>query len=122
VRAGIVPGMSAEVLTRRQFASDNYSGICQEAFTAMTEANRGHEVGYGNDTWTAKAADLIREVFETDCEAFFAFRPFCPCRRGPQPRLRRHARPKNFLKFMKIVFAFRCAGDKYAFIGSYGWS
>src|SRR5580700_6280051 len=72
-RAVIVPGMSAEVLTRRQFGSDNYSGICPEAFAAMTEANRGHEVSYGNDTWTAKAADLIREVFETDCEVFFVF-------------------------------------------------
>jgi len=58
---------------RRHFASDNYSGICPEAFAAMVEANHAHEVSYGNDTWTAKASDLIREVFETDCEVFFVF-------------------------------------------------
>src|SRR5437588_6174554 len=58
---------------RRQFASDNYAGICPEALAAMLEANHGHEVSYGNDTWTEKAANLVREVFETDCEVFFVF-------------------------------------------------
>ena len=57
----------------RHFASDNYSGICPEAWAAMTEANAGHEVSYGNDTWTQRAADLLREIFETDCEVFFVF-------------------------------------------------
>jgi len=57
----------------RQFASDNYSGICPEAWAAMAEANIGHEVNYGNDTWTQRATDAIREVFETDCEVFFVF-------------------------------------------------
>lgn len=57
----------------RHFASDNYSGICPEAWTAMAEANHGHETSYGNDAWTQKAADLIRQVFETDCEVFFVF-------------------------------------------------
>ena len=65
--------MSTDVAARRQFASDNYAGICPEAFAAMAEANRGHEVSYGNDSWTQKAADLIREVFETRCEVFFVF-------------------------------------------------
>src|SRR6266704_6413131 len=58
---------------RRQFASDNYAGMCPEALAAMMEANQGHEVSYGNDRWTEKASDLIREVFETDCEVFFVF-------------------------------------------------
>lgn len=57
----------------RQFASDNYSGICPEAWAAMAEANAGHEVSYGNDIWTQRAADLIRDIFETDCEVFFVF-------------------------------------------------
>ncbi|MBI4658909.1 MAG: low specificity L-threonine aldolase [Verrucomicrobia bacterium] len=57
----------------RQFASDNNAGICPEAWAALAEANQGHAVGYGDDPWTAKAADLIREVFETDCEVFFVF-------------------------------------------------
>ena len=57
----------------RHFASDNYAGICPEALAALMQANTGHEVSYGDDRWTAKASDLIREVFETDCEVFFVF-------------------------------------------------
>jgi threonine aldolase len=65
--------MKVEALTRRHFASDNYAGICPEAFAAMAEANQGHAVSYGKDSWTDRASDLIREVFETDCEVFFVF-------------------------------------------------
>jgi len=57
----------------RQFASDNYAGICPEALAAMGEANVGHAPGYGDDRWTTEAADLVRETFETQCEVFFAF-------------------------------------------------
>ena len=58
----------------RQFASDNYAGICPEAWEAMARANAaGHVAGYGEDPWTAQASDLIRELFETDCEVFFVF-------------------------------------------------
>jgi threonine aldolase len=65
--------MTAKAARIRHFASDNYSGICPEAFAAMTEANQQHEVSYGNDRWTEKASNLIREIFETDCEVFFVF-------------------------------------------------
>jgi len=57
----------------QQFASDNYSGICPEAWAALAEANHGHERAYGDDQWTARAADSLRSLFETDCEVFFAF-------------------------------------------------
>ena len=59
--------------TRRHFASDNYSGICPEAWAVLAEANHGHARSYGDDPWTARASDLLREVFETDCEVFFVF-------------------------------------------------
>src|SRR5215475_1526195 len=65
--------MTAKSARLRHFASDNYSGICPEAFAAMAEANQQHEVSYGNDRWTEKASNLIREVFETHCEVFFVF-------------------------------------------------
>ncbi len=39
----------------------------------MLEANAGHEVSYGEDTWTQKAADLLREIFEVDCDVYFVF-------------------------------------------------
>lgn len=58
---------------RRHFASDNYAGICPEAWAAMLRANQGHVRGYGDDEWTTKAADLIRDIFETKCEVFFVF-------------------------------------------------
>ena len=57
----------------RHFASDNYSGICPEAWAAMAEANHGHEISYGDDLWTQRATDRIREIFEKDCEVFFVF-------------------------------------------------
>src|SRR5947207_1393610 len=65
--------MTAAAYPRRQFASDNYAGICPEAFAALERANHGHEVSYGDDSWTAKAAEMVRTVFETDCEVFFVF-------------------------------------------------
>jgi threonine aldolase len=58
---------------QRQFTSDNCSGICPEAWAAMAEANISHEPSYGNDAWTQRAADRIREIFEKDCEVFFVF-------------------------------------------------
>lgn len=59
--------------TRRQFASDNNAGICPEAWSSLAEANQGHARGYGDDPWTDKASNLIRDLFETDCEVFFVF-------------------------------------------------
>ena len=57
----------------RQFASDNYAGICPEAWEAMQAANSGHAAAYGNDEWTRKASDQLRDIFEIDCEVFFTF-------------------------------------------------
>jgi threonine aldolase len=57
----------------QQFASDNYSGICPEAWAAMEAANHGHASAYGDDHWTAIASEAFRELFERDCEVFFAF-------------------------------------------------
>lgn len=64
---------SADGAAPQQFASDNYAGICPEAWQAMAEANRGSVPAYGEDPWTARAADAFRELFATDCEVFFAF-------------------------------------------------
>ncbi len=47
--------------------------MCPEALAAMLQANEGHEDSYGDDTWTEKASNLIRVVFETSCEVFFVF-------------------------------------------------
>lgn len=60
-------------LSHRMFASDNYSGICPEVWNALEKAKSGHSVAYGEDPWCQKASDLIRDLFETDCEVFFTF-------------------------------------------------
>lgn len=58
----------------RQFGSDNYSGVCPEAWAALEKANHsGHVPGYGDDPWTQRASDLLRDVFETNCDVFFVF-------------------------------------------------
>lgn len=59
--------------SRRQFASDNAAGICPEAWEALAEANEGHAPAYGEDAWTQRASDRLRELFETGCEVFFVF-------------------------------------------------
>jgi threonine aldolase len=58
---------------RFAFASDNYAAICPEAWAAMAEVNVGYAPSYGGDFWTAKACDLLRDFFETDCQVFFVF-------------------------------------------------
>jgi threonine aldolase len=57
----------------QQFASDNYAGVCPQAWAAMEAANRGHASAYGEDFWTARAADAFRNLFETACEVYFVF-------------------------------------------------
>src|SRR5258706_350575 len=59
--------------SRRHFASDNYSGACPEVMAALQEANKDHTPSYGDDPWTARARQLIRELFEADCEVFLVF-------------------------------------------------
>lgn len=58
---------------RRQFASDNFAGMCPEAWSAMEAANVDHAPSYGEDSWTGEAQQLIREIFETECDVFFLF-------------------------------------------------
>src|SRR4051794_31168484 len=58
----------------QQFASDNYAGICPEAWAAMAEANRGHATAYGDDPWTQAASDAFRRLFaKAATEVFFVF-------------------------------------------------
>jgi threonine aldolase len=57
----------------QQFASDNYAGMCPEAWQFTEAANRGHASAYGNDPWTSRAADAFRTLFEKDCEVYFVF-------------------------------------------------
>lgn len=62
-----------DFIPRRHFASDNYAGICPEAWAALAAANADHAPAYGDDRWNAEAVQIIRDIFETDCEVFFVF-------------------------------------------------
>ncbi len=57
----------------QQFASDNYAGICPEAWSAMAAANEGHVTSYGDDPWTDRASNAFRALFEAECEVFLVF-------------------------------------------------
>lgn len=59
---------------KQHFASDNYAGMCPEATHWFMEANAsGHQPGYGEDIWTQRSTDRIRELFQTDCDVYFVF-------------------------------------------------
>ncbi len=44
-----------------------------QAWQAVQQANHSCVASYGNDPWTTRACDLIREVFEYPAEVFFVF-------------------------------------------------
>ena len=61
-------------MSQQQFASDNNAALCPEALAALTEANAaGHTTGYGDDPWTERACEAIRNLFEAEAEVFFVF-------------------------------------------------
>jgi threonine aldolase len=58
---------------RQEFASDNTAGICPEAVAALARANAGSAPSYGDDKWTCRLCDRVRELFEIDCDVFLVF-------------------------------------------------
>jgi threonine aldolase len=56
-----------------EFASDNTAGICPEVLAALEETNHGAAVSYGDDEWTSRVREMVRDVFETDCDAYLVF-------------------------------------------------
>lgn len=57
----------------RGFASDNYSGVHPEVLLALAEANNGHQTAYGDDLYTARLKEVIREQFSDQAEVFPVF-------------------------------------------------
>jgi threonine aldolase len=58
---------------RYDFASDNTAGVCPPAWAALHEANADAEISYGDDKWTRRVVELVREIFEAGCEVFLIF-------------------------------------------------
>src|SRR5437868_4062913 len=62
------------VKPRYQLISDNTAALCPEAWAALQEAKRDETVAsYGDDEWTKQVRDRVRELFESDCDVYFAF-------------------------------------------------
>ena len=57
----------------RGFASDNYAGVHPEVLAAIAAANGGHQVSYGEDVYTARLAQVVRDQFGADAEVFPVF-------------------------------------------------
>src|SRR5437762_6021790 len=58
---------------RQEFTSDNTAGICPEVAAAIVEANAGVAASYGDDEWTRRLCDRVRELFDIDCDVFLVF-------------------------------------------------
>jgi len=58
---------------RHEFASDNTAAICPPAWAALAEANAEGAASYGDDKWTRRVCQQVRDIFETDCEVFIVF-------------------------------------------------
>jgi threonine aldolase len=52
------------------FASDNTAGIATEIMAALSNANDGFALGYGNDAWTKRVEQRIADVFKRDTAMF----------------------------------------------------
>ena len=55
------------------FASDNHAGAHPEVLAAIADANDGHAKAYGDDPWTARALELLREHFGEDTVSHLVF-------------------------------------------------
>ncbi|HWM35198.1 MAG TPA: low specificity L-threonine aldolase [Pseudolysinimonas sp.] len=57
----------------RGFASDNYAGVHPEVLAAIAAANEGHQISYGEDVYTERLAETMREHFGERAETFPVF-------------------------------------------------
>lgn len=57
----------------RGFASDNWAGAHPEVLAALSAANNGHQIAYGDDAYTAEAQARFREHFGGAIEVHFVF-------------------------------------------------
>ena len=57
----------------RGFASDNYAGIHPDILAAISSANEGHQVAYGDDVYTEKLTAVIKKQFGDKAEVFPVF-------------------------------------------------
>jgi len=54
----------------KRFFSDNTASVCPEILQAISAANRGHAVAYGDDPWTQRLDEVLGEFFGAQVRAF----------------------------------------------------
>jgi threonine aldolase len=59
--------------TIRGFASDNYSGVHPEILEAISAANGGHQISYGEDVYTERLQEVFAAHFGEGIQAFPVF-------------------------------------------------
>jgi threonine aldolase len=60
-------------MSKRTFASDNYSGVQPEIMEALLKANQGHTATYGYYEYTSRAVEGFKKYFGNDIEVYFAY-------------------------------------------------
>lgn len=58
---------------KKGFGSDNHSGISPEVLEAITQANTGHALAYGEDEFCTETLHLFRQQFGEKAEVHFVF-------------------------------------------------
>ena len=54
----------------RHFASDNYAGVHPEVLAAVAAANVGHVPAYGDDPWTERLQEVVRDQLGDGATAY----------------------------------------------------
>ncbi len=57
----------------RTFASDNTAPVAPEILEAIARANEGDAVSYGDDPYTERATERLRQIFGADVDPYFVF-------------------------------------------------
>ena len=60
-------------MPKRSFASDNNAGVHPEVIDALSAANEGHVVAYGDDPFTERATKVFQKHFGKDIAVYFVF-------------------------------------------------
>lgn len=58
---------------KRGFASDNNSGIHPAVLEAISNINKGHTIGYGDDDYTKLAINIFKQHFGENIDIYFVF-------------------------------------------------
>jgi threonine aldolase len=56
-----------------EFGSDNHSGVHPNIIEALSEANKGYAISYGEDKLTESCVKKIKNVFGSDVDVFFVY-------------------------------------------------